>query len=102
MDDAKGDVKNDGSLIICRCEEISEAEIVGAVKGGCRSVGEVKRYCRAGMGLCQGRTCAPLVRDIIARETGLSREGIASDSVRFPVLPLSLSSFLDFHSDTEK
>jgi NAD(P)H-nitrite reductase large subunit len=101
MKQMSDDIK-DSSLIICRCEEISEAEIVKAVEAGCRSVGEVKRYCRAGMGLCQGRTCASLVRDIISRETGLPREEIQMDKPRFPMLPLSLSSFLDFHSDREK
>jgi NAD(P)H-nitrite reductase large subunit len=84
---------SNSSLVICRCEEITEAEIVGAVHAGCRSVGEVKRYCRAGMGLCQGRTCAPLVRQIIARETSVPIEQVAEDSVRFPVLPVSLSAF---------
>lgn len=57
--------------IICRCETISEAEIVEAVRRGARSVDGVKRRCRAGMGRCQGGFCMPRVMEIIARETGM-------------------------------
>lgn len=57
--------------VICRCETITEAEIVEAVRRGARSLDAVKRRTRAGMGRCQGGFCSPRVMDIISRETGM-------------------------------
>ena len=57
--------------IICRCETITEAELVEAVHRGARSVDAVKRRTRAGMGRCQGGFCSPRVMDILSRETGM-------------------------------
>ncbi len=56
--------------IICRCEMITEAEIVQAVKSpvGARDLDGVKRRTRAGMGRCQGGFCSPRVTEIISRE----------------------------------
>ena len=58
--------------IVCRCEEIRESEIIGAVVLGDRTVEAIKRRTRSGMGLCQGRTCNRLIAGIIARETGIA------------------------------
>jgi glycerol-3-phosphate dehydrogenase len=60
--------------IICRCETITEAEIVEAIHsplGACDTDG-VKRRCRAGMGRCQGGFCLPRITEIIAREKNIS------------------------------
>lgn len=54
--------------IICRCETISEGEIVEAIRRGARSLDGVKRRTRAGMGRCQGGFCSPRVMDILSRE----------------------------------
>lgn len=76
--------------IICRCEEISLQEILEAVDAGCRSVKSVKRYTRAGMGSCQGRTCGRLIASIIAEHAGIPKEQLGPDSARFPSVPLPL------------
>ena len=59
--------------IICRCETITEGEIIDAVKRplGARSLDGVKRRTRAGMGRCQGGFCSPRVMEIISREAGI-------------------------------
>lgn len=59
--------------IVCRCEKVTEAEIVAAVHSPvpALTVDAVKRRVRAGMGRCQGGFCAPRVMEIIARETGM-------------------------------
>lgn len=64
--------------IICRCEEVTEAEVVQAVHSplGARDVDGVKRRTRAGMGRCQGGFCLPLVTAIIAREAGIPFENV--------------------------
>ena len=56
--------------IICRCEKITEGEIVEAIKSpiGARSLDGVKRRVRAGLGRCQGGFCSPKIMEILARE----------------------------------
>lgn len=59
--------------VICRCETITEGEIVEAIKSPCgaRTVDGVKRRTRAGMGRCQGGFCGPRVTQILARELNI-------------------------------
>ena len=58
---------------ICRCESISEGEILDAIRRplGARSLDGIKRRVRAGMGRCQGGFCAPRVMEILSRELGI-------------------------------
>ena len=57
--------------IVCRCETVSEGEIIDSIHRCCGStdVDGVKRRTRAGMGRCQGGFCMPGVMEILARET---------------------------------
>src|SRR5262249_60753733 len=45
--------------IVCRCEEVTRAEVRAAVEEGARNLQTVKLLTRLGMGACQGRNCAP-------------------------------------------
>ena len=60
--------------VICRCETVTEGEIVEAINSpvGARTVDGVKRRTRAGMGRCQGGFCGPRVTQILARELNIS------------------------------
>ena len=60
--------------IICRCETVTEAEIVEAIRRGATTVDGVKRRPRAGMGRCQGGFCSPRVLDILSRELNVPLE----------------------------
>ena len=64
--------------VICRCENITEGDIVDAIKRvpGAVTLDGVKRRCRAGMGRCQGGFCAPKVQQILARELNKPLEEI--------------------------
>jgi glycerol-3-phosphate dehydrogenase len=62
--------------LVCRCEGVSEAEVVEAIRKGHATLDGVKYYTRAGMGRCQGGFCAYRVMGIIARETGLPLESV--------------------------
>lgn len=64
--------------IVCRCEQITEGEIVRAIHENppARSVDAVKRRTRAGMGRCQGGFCQPYVAEIIARELNIPFEEV--------------------------
>ncbi|OHD25144.1 MAG: hypothetical protein A2Y38_05280 [Spirochaetes bacterium GWB1_59_5] len=58
--------------IVCRCEEVSEGEILDAIHAGipATNMDAIKRRTRAGMGRCHGGFCTPRVMEILARETG--------------------------------
>lgn len=64
--------------IICRCEMITEGEIIDAIRRplGAKSLDGVKRRTRAGMGRCQSGFCSPRTMEILARELGVSMSDI--------------------------
>lgn len=75
--------------IICRCEQVSEGEIVDAIrrKPGARSLDGVKRRTRAGMGRCQAGFCSPRVLEILSRELDVPQEQLTkSGGVSFPIV----------------
>lgn len=65
--------------IICRCEMITEGEILDAIHRplGARSLDAVKRRTRAGMGRCQAGFCSPRTMEIINRELGLPMDQVS-------------------------
>ena len=67
--------------VICRCETITEGEIVAAIHSPIPpcSVDGIKRRAGAGMGRCQGGFCGPRVVDILSRELGISPLDIRQD-----------------------
>ena len=64
--------------IICRCESVTEGEILDAIHRplGARSLDGIKRRTRAGMGRCQAGFCSPRTMEILHRELGLPYEKI--------------------------
>ena len=74
--------------IICRCEQISEGEIVDCIHRTCgaTTVKGVKKRVRPGMGRCQGGFCEPLVLTILARELNVSPLDIVLDSLDSRIL----------------
>lgn len=62
--------------VICRCETVTEGEIVEAIRRGARTVDGVKFRTRAGMGRCQGGFCGPRVIAILARELNIPPEEV--------------------------
>ena len=73
-------------LLICRCQEITKAEIEEAIRrNDLRLMREVKRQTRAGMGLCQAKTCGNLVMGILAAESGQAPSEVEPDTSRPPV-----------------
>jgi NAD(P)H-nitrite reductase large subunit len=81
----------DHSLIICRCREVTRGEILEAIADGAATINGVKRRTRAGMGLCQGKTCARLVAGILAEETGKNPADILPPTSRMPVRAVTIS-----------
>ncbi|MBR4444677.1 MAG: NAD(P)/FAD-dependent oxidoreductase [Solobacterium sp.] len=74
--------------IICRCESISEGEILDAIHRtlGARSLDGVKRRTRAGMGRCQAGFCSPRVMEILHRELGIPLEEVTKSGGRSTIV----------------
>lgn len=83
----------DDDIIICRCEEITKGEIRKAVHDGMYTMTEIKRYLRAGMGLCQGQTCGKLVKGIVAKELSVPNGELSPGTSRSPVRPIEMKVY---------
>ena len=70
--------------IVCRCEQITEGEILDAIHRplGATTLDGVKRRTRAGMGRCQAGFCTPKVMEILARELHLELKDIRKNGRR--------------------
>ena len=82
-------------VLICRCQEVTRQEIIEAIRDGATTVDGVKRRTRAGMGLCQGKTCGRLIQRIIAEETGQAPAEVLPQYARMPVRPIEIGKFRD-------
>ena len=90
-DDFDGEIDHADPVrnIICRCENVTEAEIVDALQRPltAASTDAVKRRTRAGMGPCQGTFCEPRVTRLIARERGIPEGAVKRRGPGSSVLP---------------
>lgn len=82
--------------IVCRCEQVTEGEVVDALRSPVvpRSIDGIKRRCRCGMGRCQGGFCQERVLEIVARELGegwcdVTLHGPGSEVLRADSRPLA-------------
>ncbi len=75
--------------IICRCMDVTEDEIIAALRQGATTIDEIRRLVRAGMGSCQGRTCRRLVSQIISRELKTPAAEIYPPTFRPPNRPVA-------------
>lgn len=78
--------------IICRCETVTEGEIVDCIRrpAGARNLDAVKRRTRPGTGRCQGGFCTPRVVAILARELGISPEEVTKKGGDSKILAVKL------------
>lgn len=88
---------NPNATLTCRCEEIQPEEIVAAIAAGARTVDDVKRRTRAGMGTCQGIFCVPVIATMVAQATGIDIDRIIAMTARPPVRPLALEALADMN-----
>jgi len=82
----------DESTVICRCEDVTVADITARIFPGSPEPGPVIAESRAAMGRCQGRNCASLVAAVIGRHTGQPIERIPSVTPRPPVVPVPVGA----------
>ena len=81
--------------VLCRCENVTVADIRKAVKEGVREVNEMKIVTRCGMGPCQGRMCGPAVSEVIAAELHTSPEKTGLLTIRPPLKPVPLEEIAE-------
>jgi NAD(P)H-nitrite reductase large subunit len=81
--------------IVCRCEDVTEEEIIEAIDKGYTTLNDLKRYLRVGTGPCQGRTCLGLIEKILARKLGKRIDDLEKTTVRPPLKPVPLSIYGD-------
>jgi NADPH-dependent 2,4-dienoyl-CoA reductase/sulfur reductase-like enzyme len=77
-------------VVVCRCEEVTAAEIRGIVRLGVPGPNQAKAFSRCGMGPCQGRQCGLSVTELIAAERGVSPAQVGYYRIRPPLKPLTL------------
>jgi NAD(P)H-nitrite reductase large subunit len=82
---------------VCRCEEITVAQVRAAIAEGAVTVNDVKRRTRAGMGVCQGIFCTSTVARMIHEQTGEPLATLAPMTARPParLIPLAALAALD-------
>lgn len=78
-------------FIICRCEEVTLKQLEETVKQYSQSAREVKLRTRAGMGICGGRTCRPMIEQILHHLTNETPTDTIPLKVQPPVRPTSLA-----------
>lgn len=83
------------SVIVCRCREVTEQEVLDAIEDGATTITGVKRRTHAGMGLCQGKSCSRLVARLISQKTGKPLKEVLPATVRPPVRPVKLSALAE-------
>jgi NAD(P)H-nitrite reductase large subunit len=88
----KGKMVDTEATLTCRCEEILLQEIVAALAAGAQTVDDVKRRTRAGMGVCQGIFCVPVIAAMVAQATGVPIDRVAGMTMRQPVRPSALET----------
>lgn len=87
--------------IVCFCEDITEDEIVNAIKQGFTRPVDIKNYLRAGMGPCQGRGCESQIMRLISQITGQPPESILPLSHRPPIIPVPIGVLKEIKKQEE-
>lgn len=78
--------------LVCRCEDVSRAEIKAAIADGAGDVFSVKMWTRAGMGPCQGRVCGSALAHLVATELGRPVSEAGYNRPHMPLRPVPLAA----------
>ena len=81
---------SDPAVTVCRCEEVTVAEIERVIAHGCPGPNQAKAFTRCGMGPCQGRMCASVVSEMFAERRHASVGATGHYRIRPPVKPVTV------------
>lgn len=84
--------------IVCRCEDIPRIRIDQVTGQGGRTLNQLKSTTRCGMGPCQGRSCGEAAAEIVAGNTGQTRQEVGFWTARSPLRPIALEAALGEYS----
>ncbi|QJD87814.1 (2Fe-2S)-binding protein [Cohnella herbarum] len=84
---------NDPDIVVCRCEEVTLSQIADTLKRYECSSRETKLRTRAGMGICGGRTCRPLIELLVSEAGGSEFDASAPLKVQQPVRPITFGNW---------
>lgn len=76
--------------LICRCEEVAAGEIREISRLGCQGPNQLKAFCRAGMGACQGRLCGPVIGTLMGEVQRRGVPEVGHLRIRPPVKPVTV------------
>lgn len=81
-------------IILCRCENITLADLHKLLDSGVTSMQEIKKHSRCTMGPCQGRTCKEMIALEIAKYLKKSVEELDVPVSRIPIKPVTLGQII--------
>ncbi|WP_428262463.1 (2Fe-2S)-binding protein [Haliangium sp.] len=82
-----------GKIILCRCEDVTLADLLASIAHGYDDIEEVKRYTGFGTGPCQGKECLSLVATLLAEHSGRAPAEVAPFTSRPPMAPTSFAHY---------
>ena len=77
-------------IIICRCNDVTLEEIEDLIDMGVTNIEMIRRLAKTGIGPCQGRSCLPMLVDILVRKTGKTPEQFGFPATRAPIMPVQI------------
>lgn len=86
---------DESKIILCRCENITLADLHRALDAGLTSMQEIKRTLRCTMGTCQGRTCKEMIAKEIAAYLGIPVAQVDIPICRTPIKPITFGQVLE-------
>ena len=102
MCDGSGNCKKSpDDVVVCRCEEITKAKIEEAIRNGCTDLDAVKRATRAGMGMCQSKSCTPVITRMISQIAGVPASELTPFTKRPPLRPIACGVLADKDRDLD-
>ena len=87
------------NAVVCRCNDLYEADIKALIAAGATSIDELKRMARLGMGLCQGRNCIPLVLGMLSRALDVPISQLVPGTFRPSVKSIALGDLAEYDSE---
>jgi NADPH-dependent 2,4-dienoyl-CoA reductase/sulfur reductase-like enzyme len=91
----------DEETLVCRCEEVTLAEVGAACAAGARDLQAVKLHSRLGMGPCQGRNCAPPATSLLCQRYNLSPDEVGRINFRPPSKPVTFQALSTMTESTQ-
>ena len=85
--------------VVCRCEHVTEGEVIAAIKRGATTLDGIKYRTRAGMGRCQGGFCMPHIIRIISQELDLPIRDVTKRGGNSKILPYETKALLQRRAD---